>query len=146
MKRLLSLLILPVLAMLFWGPQLCFHATASEETGIGGSLADFERATAELSKARQADGQVNVECLRRAEKDYLSCLARQEKTAGKSLLFENARYNLEITRLLLAQAGQANQGPNERSPSKPDAGAGKASPEQLSWNRPPEPQPDCCPT
>jgi hypothetical protein len=143
MKRLLPILTLAILATL---------ALSVGATDAGSAQADFERANTELSKARQPDGQYDVGRLRQAESAYQSCLAHHTDKAGESRLFEDARYNLELTRLLLAQASPRDKASDNSAQhsddpkGKSETGAKNSSPQQQAWGRPKEPQPDCCPT
>jgi hypothetical protein len=129
--------------------------SAQEPSAMGqGDLetarADYERGNQDLQQSRQPDGSANVERLASADDSFRACLAKESTVKDSGSLFKDARHNLELTKLLLAQAGRPDlAGTDPASP--PDApkqaeASAQANTSNQSPGRPKEPEPDCCPT
>jgi hypothetical protein len=71
----------------------------------------FDHGNALLRQARQAPGGADPALLRQAAAHYRGCLTYEPLTTGLTTLFEDARYNLELTKLLLAQGEQNKPAP-----------------------------------
>ena len=79
-----------------------FQAAARGSSEMLAARTAYHRGNCLLAGARQ--GRVDPDSLARAERLYQDCLSRQAKVQGAEALFEGARFNLELTRLLLAQS------------------------------------------
>jgi hypothetical protein len=98
-----------------------FEAASRGSGEILAARSAYHRGNCLLASARQ--GRVDPELLRKAEGLYRDCLSREHKTQGAEALFEGARFNLELTRLLLAQSapaiGTRGSIARDRGPSAP---------------------------
>ena len=65
-----------------------------------------------LHEALPAQQPTSAELLAKAAAQYQACLAQQEGISGAESLFEDARHNLELARLLLAQTTGRESPPN----------------------------------
>jgi tetratricopeptide (TPR) repeat protein len=77
----------------------------AEETGgdLRAARAAYDSGNCSLREACQKPGAPNTELLLRAAGEYRKCLSLEPATGGAAQLFEDARHNLELTRLLLAR-------------------------------------------
>ena len=79
-----------------------FQAAARGSGELLAARTAYHRGNCLLAKGRRSGA--DPELLRKAEALYRDCLSRDAKTEGAEALFEGARFNLELTRLLLAQS------------------------------------------
>jgi len=122
----------------------------SHDSNLHSAQSAFEQATRLLNQARQASPGKERDLLRQAVVQYRVCLAYESATTAPARLFDEARHNLEATRLLLEQsqqplqeASRGRQPPESRlQPKTPGAdapGSPPAAPEPAVSK--PRPQP-----
>jgi hypothetical protein len=125
MKRLALVLALAVVAaaVLAW----VFWPRPPADDPLAAARADRARGDELLRGARQEPDKPDVNLLAEAAGRYRDCLAREADGPGAGPLFAGARHNLEMAKLLLAQAGRPDlaaaadpQGDGDKKP----AGAG----------------------
>jgi hypothetical protein len=114
MKRLALLLIPP--ALLASGLFVCSQAPDGDAADAWSAC---RRGNELLTQARHS-AEPDPGLLARAADEYRACLRQEATTPGASALFDGARYNLELTRLLLAQAGRQDK--KDNASSQPQAG------------------------
>jgi hypothetical protein len=126
------------------------ESPAKGQGDLEAARADYERGNQDLQQSRQPDGSANVERLAGAADSFRACLTKEGTVKDSGSLFKDARHNLELTKLLLAQAGRPDLAGTDPAPP-PDAqkqaeASAQANASNQSPGRPKEPEPDCCPT
>ena len=93
----------------------------------------FRRGNELLRQVRQAGDKVDPGLLAQAEQQYRACLSREAATSNAGALFDAARHNLELTKLLRAQLAhkETNTGagsPQAQAGDKSSSKDGQSSP------------------
>jgi tetratricopeptide (TPR) repeat protein len=95
-----------------------YHCAEESGGNLRSARAAYDRGNCNLREACQSKGEPNADLLLQAARDYRKCLSFEKTTPGADSLFEDARHNLELTRLLLAQS-PAGTNPSESALEKP---------------------------
>jgi hypothetical protein len=81
-----------------------FRAVAHSSSELLQARSAYHRGNCLLGQARRQGPTLDPDLLHKAEEQYRDCLDRLSQRAGAESLLDNARFNLEMTRLLLAQS------------------------------------------
>src|SRR5262249_35612988 len=76
---------------------------SADYEALHAARAAYDRGNCAFSEACRDEGTADPELLQRAAKHYETCLAREGSTTAAGSLFEDARHNLELAKLILGE-------------------------------------------
>ena len=91
-------------------------AVSAEPTQAVDPWTAFRHGNELLRQAQQAGTKADSALLVQAQRQYRKCLARQASTPDAGTLFEDARYNLEVAKLLLMQISRSGTNAGQPGP------------------------------
>lgn len=105
------------------------YCSSAQPGGLAAARAAYDRGNCLLHEACPAQQPRRTELLAQAIQQYEQCLACERPDPGAGSLFENARHNLELARLLQApdeQYASAHSRANPDPPGNPSEGPHEA--------------------
>jgi hypothetical protein len=104
------------------------HSYQRSEDGeaLRDARGDYDRGNCDFSDACKDENAADPELLRRAARQYETCLAREGSVPEPGSLFDDARHNLELTRLILSEFAEKDKPAAEAD--KPESTANKDDP------------------
>jgi hypothetical protein len=96
------------------------YERSADSVTLHAARADYDRGNCAFREACKDEGSADPELLERAAQHYEKCLAQEEKTPAAGSLFDDARHNLELTRLILGEFAEAKKKANGADPANPD--------------------------
>jgi hypothetical protein len=97
------------------------YERSADDAALHAARAHYDRGNCAFSKACQDEGTADPDLLEQAARNYEACLAREEATASAGTLFDDARHNLELTRLILDEFAEEDKDPSAADRSGPGA-------------------------
>jgi hypothetical protein len=95
------------------------YQRSADDEALHAARAAYDRGNCAFSDACKDEGTADPELLQRAAQQYETCLAREGSTTDAGPLFDDARHNLELTRLILSEFAEANK--TDPEGDKPEA-------------------------
>jgi hypothetical protein len=93
------------------------YQRSADDQALHAARADYDRGNCSFGEACKEEGTADPELLQRAARQYEACLAREGSTPDAGSLYDDARHNLELTRLILSEFAETNkQTPEEDKP------------------------------
>ncbi len=96
------------------------YQRSADDEALHAARAAYDRGNCAFGEACKDEGAADPEALQRAAQQYETCLAREGSTAPAGSLFDDARHNLELTRLILSEFAEANKPAAEGDRPEPD--------------------------
>lgn len=97
------------------------YERSADGDGLRAARAVYDRGNCAFGEACAEDGTADPALLERAAVQYEACLAREGSTPAAGSLFDDARHNLELTRLILAEmAAESGEATAGKEPSDPE--------------------------
>jgi hypothetical protein len=85
------------------------YQRSSDSEALHAARADYDRGNCAFAEACKEEGTADPDGLQKAARQYEACLAREDSTTAAGSLFDDARHNLELTRLILSEYAEQNQ-------------------------------------
>jgi hypothetical protein len=96
------------------------YERSAEGDALHAARADYDRGNCAFREACAEEGTADPALLQRAVGHYETCLAREGDTPPAASLFDDARHNLELAKLILAEFAESGELPGESKPSDPE--------------------------
>jgi tetratricopeptide (TPR) repeat protein len=96
------------------------YERSADDQAMHAARAAYDRGNCAFCEACKDEGTAESEALDRAAKHYEACLAHEGSGPAPGTLFEDARHNLELTRLILSEFAEAEKDPSAAERSRPD--------------------------
>jgi hypothetical protein len=97
------------------------YQRGADDEALHAARADYDRGNCAFSEACKDEGMADPDLLEKTVRQYEACLAREGKVADAGSLFDDARHNLELSRLILAEFKEANKPAPGGEPSESGA-------------------------
>jgi hypothetical protein len=92
---------------------------SADDEALHTARADYDRGNCAFNEACREEGTADADLLEQAAKHYETCLAREGSTSVAGSLFDDARHNLELTKLILAESAETKS-PNNNGDDPPE--------------------------
>jgi hypothetical protein len=96
------------------------YQRSAEGDELHAARADYDRGNCAFREACAEEGTADPALVERAAKHYEDCLVREGNTPPAGTLFDDARHNLELAKLILAEFAESGELKPEDKPPEPD--------------------------
>jgi hypothetical protein len=98
------------------------YERSADGAALRAARAAYDRGNCAFGEACAEDGTADPDLLGRAAEHYEACLAREGRTPAAGPLFSDARHNLELTRMILAEMAAESAAESTAAKDAPDPG------------------------
>ncbi len=102
------------------------YERSADGEALHAARAAYDRGNCAFGAACREKGTADPALLERAAEHYEACLAREGSTPAAGSLFDDARHNLELTRLILAEFAESDKDPSAADRSEAERRAGES--------------------
>jgi hypothetical protein len=85
------------------------YQRSADDEALHAARADYDRGNCAFAEACKDEGTADADGLQKAAHQYEACLAREGSAPAAGPLFDDARHNLELTRLILSEFAEQNK-------------------------------------